>query len=183
MEGGSNHGVGPTTWNNRPVRAASSRHFNFGPHHSGHLTGPVRRWEKRWVHVSPPLSSTNKTTTTTTATRSKPQHLSNLNKPPSKSPILLCKWTPLSPSPAVAGELPRRKFRYTPIAVVKEQKKVTAKRVADEDFAEKIQLSEEGPAMDNADNYGMLDINCDLPESPPQVTNKGHPLSHYSRRS
>lgn len=74
------------------------------------FNGPVRKWKKKWVHVSP--SSTAK--------------LSHSNGNGSAaSSILLCRWTPLSfadsGSSAVDGEdeeqPPKRKYRYTPVSV------------------------------------------------------------------
>ncbi|KAE8734935.1 Co-chaperone GrpE family protein, putative isoform 1 [Hibiscus syriacus] len=90
------------------------------------FNGPVRKWKKKWVHVSP--SSTAK-------------HSQSTGHGSAASSILLCRWTPLSfansGSSAVDGEdeeqPPKRKFRYTPVAVLEdERKKAAAKQVENE---------------------------------------------------
>lgn len=108
------------------------------------FTGPVRKWKKKWVHVSQSTltyqnnsnshshSQSQSTTTTTT-----------INNNNGGSRLILCRWTPLSPTPAAAAatadsgsgsadEPPRRKFRYTPIAVLEEQKRAVVKKAEDE---------------------------------------------------
>lgn len=82
---------------------ASSR---YGP--ATVFNGPVRKWKKKWVHVSPSSSSTLT------------YHNSQSNAH-TGSRLLLCKWTPLSSGEAdrsfgKADEPPRRKFRYTPVS-------------------------------------------------------------------
>ncbi|KAK4275399.1 hypothetical protein QN277_018489 [Acacia crassicarpa] len=84
------------------------------------FTGPVRKWKKKWVHVSPSsVSSSN-------------SHNSNSTNG-TASRLVLCRWTPITSSsgspadnssPDASDEPPRRKFRYTPIAVLEEQKKM-----------------------------------------------------------
>ncbi|MFQ6621445.1 hypothetical protein Gotur_001619 [Gossypium turneri] len=91
------------------------------------FNGPVRKWKKKWVHVSP--SSTAKLSQ------------SNGNGSAASS-ILLCRWTPLSfadsGSSAVDGEdeeqPPKRKYRYTPVAVLEEERRraAAAKQVENE---------------------------------------------------
>lgn len=99
---------------------ASSR---YGPA-TAVFNGPVRKWKKKWVHVSSsstisyqnPQSQTNGHNTTTTNGGSR---------------LLLCRWTPISPTTtataADAGdsvygsgdtpdEPPPRKFRYIPVS-------------------------------------------------------------------
>lgn len=108
---------------------ASSR---YGPA-AAVFNGPVRKWKKKWVHVS--SSSTVS------------YHNSQSNGQSSETPrLLLCRWTPLPPTSAATAaagndsaaavapldEPPRRKFRYTPIAVLEDQKKVGEKKVEDE---------------------------------------------------
>ncbi|BFG29675.1 hypothetical protein CerSpe_159490 [Prunus speciosa] len=93
------------------------------------FSGPVRRWKKKWVHV--PSSSS--------ATYQNPHSQSNGNN--NSSRLLLRRWTPISPA-TVAAELlsgsgasmeepPRRKFRYTPVSVLEEQKKAAKGKVGD----------------------------------------------------
>ncbi|KAF7815889.1 uncharacterized protein G2W53_029858 [Senna tora] len=81
------------------------------------FSGPVRRWKKKWVHVSPSSLSSNH--------NSHHSH-TNTNTNAAGSRLLLCRWTPITPSPTTASatatadadnssdEPPRRKFRYTP---------------------------------------------------------------------
>ncbi|EEF31175.1 uncharacterized protein LOC8268123 [Ricinus communis] len=104
---------------------ASSR---YGPSATAAVfNGPVRKWKKKWVHVGPSSSSTgNHQNSRSNA------HAHNNNN--NNSRLLLCRWTPLSPSTATDGassssseEPPKRKFRYTPIAVLEERKKAAEK--------------------------------------------------------
>lgn len=150
--------MGPTTSSShsRPLRSSSRFYFNNNGNGNGngnvnHFTGPVRRWEKKWVHVSSSLPSTLKR-----------RKQSNGPKP-DKSSLLLCKWTPLSAADKTSGELPRRKFRYTPIAVMEDEKKLAAKRVVDDDKSGEMHQRAKrlAIAMDSDDIYGMLDINHD----------------------
>lgn len=142
----------------RPVRTSSRYFYGHSSSSSTPATfrGPVRRWEKKWVHVSSSQSST--------LAKPRKLFLSNGSKSPN-SPLLLCKWTPLSHPPSSddgnsnSGQLPRRKFRYTPITVF-EEKKLTVKGVADEDKPGEADESEERAASE--DIYGSLDINDDL---------------------
>ncbi|XP_021755659.1 uncharacterized protein LOC110720887 [Chenopodium quinoa] len=149
--------------NSRPVRASRYLYGNSSSSSASPATfrGPVRRWEKKWVHVSSSHSSTP----------SKPRKLflSNGLKP-SDSPLLLCKWTPLSRPPSAADDgnsnsdqVCRRMFRYTPITVFEEKKKqLTAKGVAGEDKSGETDQYAEKAVIDSEDIYGLLDINTDL---------------------
>ncbi|KAL2928181.1 ATP synthase subunit b 2 [Bienertia sinuspersici] len=185
MEGGRSN-VGPPSNSNshsRPVRASSR--YLYG--HSSSSTpatfcGPVRRWEKKWVHVSSSQSS---------STSAKPRKffLSNGPKSPD-STVLLCKWTPLSRPSSDNGDgdgdldsrqLSRRKFRYTPITVFEEKKKLATKEFADEDKPEETDKSSaERPVIDGEDFYGLLDINNDFMGAR-QGTSEGDLI--YTRRS
>ncbi|BAT89791.1 hypothetical protein VIGAN_06085600 [Vigna angularis var. angularis] len=69
------------------------------------FTGPVRKWKKKWVHVTP-SSSLNNTNTNNNA-----HDLANSN---ASSLLLLRRWTPTTDDDATAtDEPPRRKFHYT----------------------------------------------------------------------
>ncbi|KAK7354269.1 hypothetical protein VNO80_19728 [Phaseolus coccineus] len=68
------------------------------------FTGPVRKWKKKWVLVTPSSSPTNTKTTTTTTTNN--AHAPANSK--ASSLLLLRRWTPTTDE-----EPPRRKFRYT----------------------------------------------------------------------
>lgn len=97
------------------------------------FTGPVRKWKKKWVHVS-------QSTLTYQNSQSQSNGHNSTTTNNGGSRLLLCRWTPLSSSPAAtavadsgsAEEPPRRKFRYTPIAVIEEQKKAAVKKAEDE---------------------------------------------------
>lgn len=68
------------------------------------FNGPVRKWEKKWVHVSPSSFNNNKK--------------NNKDNSNEKSRLLLRRWTPVANSSSaedVSDEPPRRKFRYTPV--------------------------------------------------------------------
>lgn len=100
---------------------ASSR---YGPA-AAVFNGPVRKWKKKWVHVS----------SASTVSYQNPQSQSNGHNNNAAanggSRLLLCRWTPVPPTtPAAAAdaresvygsgdapdEPPRRKFRYTPVS-------------------------------------------------------------------
>ncbi|KAG9147405.1 hypothetical protein Leryth_019666 [Lithospermum erythrorhizon] len=85
------------------------------------FTGPVRRWKKKWTHIT--ASSTNN------------------NSTPNTSHLLLFKWTPLncnngdkgSKEDDVSGDHPpKRKFKYVPVAVLEEQKLEASEQLEDE---------------------------------------------------
>ncbi|KAK7303368.1 hypothetical protein RJT34_14272 [Clitoria ternatea] len=102
------------------------------------FTGPVRKWKKKWVHVSP--SSASNTNHTHNHNHN---HASNGNN---GSHLLLYKWTPITQShnangnnakdapPEPLEEPPRRKFKYIPVAVLEEQKN----EAAENDGVEKV---------------------------------------------
>ncbi|XP_050218314.1 uncharacterized protein LOC126669053 [Mercurialis annua] len=103
----------------------------YGPSATTVFNGPVRKWKKKWVHVSP--------TTSTTGNRHNSHSNSrfNNNSSSSNSRLVLCRWTPLSSSASTAAagvdnsaspeEPPKRKFRYTPIGVLEEKRKAAKK--------------------------------------------------------
>jgi hypothetical protein len=82
------------------------------------FTGPVRKWKKKWVHVS-------QSTLTYQNSQSQSNGHNSTTTNNGGSRLLLCRWTPLSSSPAAtavadsgsAEEPPRRKFRYTPVSI------------------------------------------------------------------
>lgn len=107
------------------------------------FNGPVRKWKKKWVHVSPSGTANNHSQTNGT----------NGNN---GSHIVLYKWTPISQSnnatnsnnngdktpakeddaaasaDAEPEEPPRRRFKYISIAVLEEQNTEAAEKVEDE---------------------------------------------------
>ncbi|XP_028768734.1 uncharacterized protein LOC114726316 isoform X2 [Neltuma alba] len=121
------------------------------------FTGPVRKWKKKWVHVSPPSSS---------SVSSHNSHHSN-SANGSDSRLLLCRWTPItasSASPAdnssanASDEPPRRKFRYTPIAVLEEQKRVAVGKAENGPTTETGQ-STARPTTMTQETRGKLNMN------------------------
>jgi len=92
------------------------------------FTGPVRKWKKKWVHVSPSSASSNSNTNH--------NHNHNHSHSSNASHLLLYKWTPITQShntttnnsnsaiangntkdaqPEQPEEPPRRKFKYVPV--------------------------------------------------------------------
>lgn len=82
------------------------------------FTGPVRKWKKKWIHVSPSSASSNSNAN------------NHHNHASHASHLLLYKWTPLTHSqntattnnanakdspPEPPEEPPRRKFKYVPV--------------------------------------------------------------------
>ncbi|KAJ6333755.1 hypothetical protein OIU77_009605 [Salix suchowensis] len=67
------------------------------------FSGPVRKWKKRWVHVTPPSSSSNHINThshhhNATSNGTAAANNSNSSNGNNGSHLLLYKWTPLSQS-------------------------------------------------------------------------------------
>ncbi|XP_062077621.1 uncharacterized protein LOC133782361 [Humulus lupulus] len=119
------------------------------------FNGPVRKWKKKWVQVSSSSSST------LNAYSHNPQSQSNGTPTPR---LLLCRWTPTNTTSAAAAdgcggaqveEPPRRKFRYTPIAVLEEQKRVAEKKMEDEEKTnEMVDHSTTGPTTMSDEKHG-----------------------------
>ncbi|KAL1332828.1 hypothetical protein HN51_061607 [Arachis hypogaea] len=130
------------------------------------FSGPVRKWKKKWVHVSSSsLHTTNTTNTHSHSTTTNTTTNNNVNSASSR--LLLRRWTPITASSAaeddgdprdVSDEPPRRKFRYTPIAVLEEQKKAVIEKVEDELIADRDQLPEDQRNV-NHEIHGMLNMN------------------------
>ncbi|CAA3023941.1 Hypothetical predicted protein [Olea europaea subsp. europaea] len=104
------------------------------------FTGPVRKWKKKWIHVTP--SSSNQTEAN--------RRVNGVNN---TSHLLLYKWTPITPNQdkenngndgnnesknyskdddASVEEPPKRKFKYIPIAVLEEQMNEYSDQLEDE---------------------------------------------------
>ncbi|XP_030928677.1 uncharacterized protein LOC115954855 [Quercus lobata] len=109
------------------------------------FTGPVRKWKKKWVHVSQSTLTYQNNSNSHSYSQSQSTTTTINNNNNGGSRLILCRWTPLSPTPAAAAaaatadsgsgsadEPPRRKFRYTPIAVLEEQKRAVVKKAEDE---------------------------------------------------
>ncbi|KAF2298243.1 hypothetical protein P3X46_020651 [Hevea brasiliensis] len=116
------------------------------------FNGPVRKWKKRWVHVSPSNNNNNN--------HSQNHHIpTNTNAATNGnngSHLLLYKWTPLTQSnkdnannsngnnangdknslkedvTSLPEEPPKRKFKYVPVYLLEEQREEAAEKVEDE---------------------------------------------------
>ncbi|CAI9787857.1 unnamed protein product [Fraxinus pennsylvanica] len=104
------------------------------------FTGPVRKWKKKWIHITP--SSSNQT-----------EANGRVNGVNSSSHLLLYKWTPITANQNKENngndgnnesknyskdeddsveEPPKRKFKYIPIAVLEEQANESSDQLEDE---------------------------------------------------
>ncbi|MED6152615.1 hypothetical protein PIB30_093693 [Stylosanthes scabra] len=129
------------------------------------FSGPVRKWKKKWVHVSSSsLHSTTTTNTNTHTTATANNNNNNMNSASSR--LVLRRWTPITASSSaeddgdprdVSDEPPRRKFRYTPIAVLEEQKKAVIEKAEDKPFTDRDQLLEQRNLTHEI--HGMLNMN------------------------
>ncbi|XVF27983.1 hypothetical protein REPUB_Repub14bG0156400 [Reevesia pubescens] len=153
------------------------------------FTGPVRKWKKKWVHVSPSNSGSSNNN------NQSQNHLTNgTSNGNNGSHLVLFKWTPISQSQnnnnngnnnsspskddAVAApeEPARRKFRYIPIAVLEEQKKEAEENEAAENVDDEAKPSEtdHSAAEPTSRNDGLdekPDIN-DVPMEESEEDNK-----------
>ncbi|XP_010252605.1 PREDICTED: hybrid signal transduction protein dokA isoform X2 [Nelumbo nucifera] len=141
------------------------------------FSGPVRKWKKKWVHVS-----------SSSATNHTPQP--NGTNGNNGSHLLLYKWTPITRSnnnnngdknsakddntAAVAPpeEPPKRKFRYVPIAVLEEQKMEADEKTDEETKPSDADPSGGGTPRSDSSN-GKPDIN-DVPMEENQASEKDH---------
>ncbi|CAI8590571.1 unnamed protein product [Vicia faba] len=153
------------------------------------FTGPVRKWKKKWVHVSPSSASSNSNNNTNH------NHGSSNNGNNNGSHLLLYKWTPITQSQngnnngsngsvkdaplEPVEEPPRRKFKYIPVAALEEQKNEAteidevAEKVEDESNPVEADSSAAEPTSKNEILDEKPDIN-DVPieESEPQDKNQ-----------
>ncbi|KAL6196255.1 hypothetical protein ACLB2K_031870 [Fragaria x ananassa] len=101
------------------------------------FSGPVRRWKKKWVHVPPSPSSFSSRNAR--------------NNDNNSSRLMLCRWTPISAaansSIGSGEERPRRRFRYTPVAVLDEQKKTVEKKIEDMEDVENTSEGEQSTVL------------------------------------
>ncbi|XP_039053691.1 lateral signaling target protein 2 homolog isoform X1 [Hibiscus syriacus] len=124
------------------------------------FTGPVRRWKKKWVHVSP--SNGGGHTTSTNNNHSQNHHSSNgTSNGNNGKHLVLFKWTPISQSQndnnannssnddaaAPPEEPPRRKFKYIPIAVLEEQEREAAENDSADNVDDEAKPSETDPSV------------------------------------
>ncbi|KAK4259089.1 hypothetical protein QN277_005457 [Acacia crassicarpa] len=164
------------------------------------FTGPVRKWKKKWVHVSPSASASSNSNNN----HSHPQNgTSNGNN---GSHLVLYKWTPITQSQnqnnsnngggntnnnnvdsgsgkdettveTASEEPPRRKFKYVPVALLEEQKNESAEdedaeKVEDEAKPIDIDSSAAEPTRQSDALDDKPDIN-DVPAEESQEKNQG----------
>ncbi|PIN21338.1 hypothetical protein CDL12_05974 [Handroanthus impetiginosus] len=153
------------------------------------FTGPVRKWKKKWVHVTPSTSNNHHHTAAN----------GTVNGSNGSSHLLLYKWTPITRSQnkdsysnnngsdnanngnadskvsdkddnVAEEEPPRRKFKYIPIAVLEEQKNESSEQ--NEDEAKPIEIdASTAEGTPNSDGHDEKpDIN-DVPMDESQVIN------------
>ncbi|KAK8294362.1 hypothetical protein V6Z12_D06G252000 [Gossypium hirsutum] len=92
------------------------------------FTGPVRKWKKKWVNVSP--------SNTGGGGGNNNNHSQNLHSNSNGTSNV-----------AVPEEPPRRKFKYIPIAVLEEQKREAAENEAAENVDDEAKPSESDPSV------------------------------------
>ncbi|CAI9088330.1 OLC1v1022635C1 [Oldenlandia corymbosa var. corymbosa] len=128
------------------------------------FNGPVRKWKKKWV----PSQQPNDPPVTGKPNRHPHPHRHKLDNQP---PLLLCRWTRESSTANSHNDAPqpsKRKFRYTPVVVLEEKKKVASSAMkmnesrrltlqddmlTDNDFSEEIEEPDEDEAY-----YENLDL-------------------------
>ncbi|GKV01920.1 hypothetical protein SLEP1_g14431 [Rubroshorea leprosula] len=151
------------------------------------FTGPVRKWKKKWVHISP--SNNNNSSSSSNHSQNHQSSVNGTSNGNNVSHLLLFKWTPISQSQngnngdsgdknsvkedAVVApeEPPRRKFRYMPIALLEEQKKEAAEKAEDETEPGDTDPSLAEPAAKSDGFDEKPDIN-DVPMEENQEGNK-----------
>ncbi|XP_009616340.1 uncharacterized protein [Nicotiana tomentosiformis] len=134
------------------------------------FTGPVRRWKKKWIHVTPPTSGNNH------------QRANGRVKGSNGSHLLLFKWTHITASQNNNGtadgngeknhspndgavaveELPKRKFKYIPVALLEEQKYEESEHTDNEAKPNETESNGEGPTSEPDGFDEKPDIN-DVP--------------------
>ncbi|XP_076907575.1 uncharacterized protein LOC143564074 [Bidens hawaiensis] len=142
------------------------------------FTGPVRKWKKKWIHVTPNTPSSDNN-------NNKHHHsngnanTNNNNNNEAASHILLYKWTPIRKThnddhsngddDTADDEPPRRKMKYIPIALLEEQN-----NEAQTDEAKPV---EDDPIAPEADPSSKPDMN-DAPMEENQVSESTEKLEH-----
>ncbi|CAM8880095.1 hypothetical protein QQ045_019408 [Rhodiola kirilowii] len=98
------------------------------------FSGPVRKWKKEWVHV---------------ASRPPPPHPKARKD---NCSLLLCKWTRTD-----STQLPRRRFRYAPVADVQKSKTESKEKKNKAETREVLRSNTEQASMAD-DVYGKLEM-------------------------
>ncbi|XP_010545239.1 PREDICTED: uncharacterized protein LOC104817682 [Tarenaya hassleriana] len=133
-----------------------------GPTATAVFTGRVRKWKKKWVHVS--------TSSTAGSRASKSNGRGNTGN------LFLCRWTPLSPASSAAGETeepPRRRFRYAPIAMLEQREKGASSKQeaeAEEEEEETEEFETETPSPKNVElNMNLMTMDTDQTSEEPKT--------------
>ncbi|GMP73391.1 hypothetical protein CsSME_00031165 [Camellia sinensis var. sinensis] len=163
------------------------------------FNGPVRKWKKKWVHVSPQTNN-NASSNHHLHHQSQTANHNGINGN-NGSHLLLYKWTPITPSQnsnsngngekssakeeeaaaavdsaaSAEEEPPRRKFRYIPIAVLEEQKNEAEEMVDDEAKPRDTDPNAAEPTSKNDGLDEKPDIN-DVPVEESQALDDDTPL-------
>uniref|UniRef100_A0A7N0UET0 Uncharacterized protein n=1 Tax=Kalanchoe fedtschenkoi TaxID=63787 RepID=A0A7N0UET0_KALFE len=138
------------------------------------FTGPVRRWKKKWVHVAPPSSASNGSSSRDRDGTQSSQSANGSNSN-NGSHVMLYKWTPISlteNSGAIGDttpvkedgveELPRRKLKFIPIALLDEQKNETIEQAKEDTKAIEVDLS----TGERASKSNIADEKPDMNDTP-----------------
>ncbi|XP_010529470.1 PREDICTED: uncharacterized protein LOC104806327 [Tarenaya hassleriana] len=144
------------------------------------FTGPVRKWKKKWVHVSPSNKKDSSSATAPVAVNG-----GSAADESNGSHLLLYKWTPLSqsnngngnggsngkregnsPSGDSAEEPPRRKFKYVPIAVLEEQKRETPENEDEDKVDEEDAKPSDNDRADSDEKQGGMEEKPDINDVP-----------------
>ncbi|KAF7840564.1 serine/threonine-protein kinase pakA [Senna tora] len=142
------------------------------------FNGPVRKWKKKWVHVSPSSASASSNANNNNGT-------SNGNN---GSHLVLYKWTPITQSQngntnnnnvensagkedtavgAAPEEPPRRKFKYVPVALLEEQKNEAAENEGAEKVEDEAKPIDIDPSATESTRKGeILDDKPDINDIP-----------------
>ncbi|KAK6932812.1 hypothetical protein RJ641_002436 [Dillenia turbinata] len=150
------------------------------------FTGPVRKWKKKWVHVTPNNSSSSSISNTNNHQHNHHKHHQHPNGSSNgnngSSHLLLYKWTLITPSQNTANndvnasdggkasakrdddavldpeEPSGRKFKYIPIALLEEQKNDHAETDEDEAKPGNTEPSSKSSGLDEKPDINDMPI-------------------------
>lgn len=142
------------------------------------FTGPVRKWRKKWVHVTPSNSNNNSS--------NHHHRQSASNSTANGSRLLLYRWAPITPSSitgngngkiegdnneeskiskddgVAADEAPKRKFKYIPVALLEEQMNEASRQSEDE--AKPMETDQDG--VEKTSNNDSIEEKPDINDVP-----------------
>ncbi|KAK9074233.1 hypothetical protein SSX86_006830 [Deinandra increscens subsp. villosa] len=137
------------------------------------FTGPVRRWQKQWVHVSSSVSYNH--------TSNRSNSTANNNNTNNISAVRIRRWTPVpsvhsgDESESAAEERPKRKMRYAPIVVLEGKKREAEKSVLDDKETSKTSQSAAQGTSENDDDDDEKKNSYNVPAAKAQASQKGTP--------